>query len=173
MIPQTRSSIDASQRLLDSTRYQIAASRRLLRRKFGFGLAGGSEGTAMPSLPNPLPPTGHEHFAGLVCPDCSGNIVVRRERDNIAFQCRVGHEYSTKELLLSKEEALEASAWHTIFAYEELSSLLRDLAAQDLDGDFGRETCRARAALAEEQAIRLRELLDSDRPLGATESNDC
>lgn len=165
MIAETRARIESGQKLLESTRHQLAASRRLLRQKFGFGIAGASEGPAMPALPDPLPASGQERPAALVCPDCSGNVVVRRENSNLAFQCRVGHEYSTTEFLRSKEEALESSAWTLVFAFEELAALLRDLAVRELDGEVGRQACLARSALAEEQAVRLRVILDSDQPL--------
>ena len=166
MIAETRALIESGQKLLESTRHQIAASRLLLRQKFGFGIAGGSEGAAMPALPDPLPASGQERPAALVCPDCSGNVVLRHENNsNLAFQCRVGHEYSTVEFLRSKEQALETAAWRVVFVFEELAALLRDLAARELDGDVGREACRARAALALEQAARLRAIIDSDQPL--------
>lgn len=169
MIAETRARIEFDEVLLKATRHQIAASRRLLRQKFGFGIAGGSQGAAMPGLPDPMPASGQERFSGLVCPDCSGNIVVRRDNGHLAFQCRVGHEYSMTELIHAKEERLESSAWTVIFGFEELAALLRDLAGRDLDGDIGREACLARAALAEAQAVRLRAIVDSDRPLQFSE----
>lgn len=169
MIAETRARIESDERLLKGTRHQIAVSRRLLRQKFGFGIAGGSQGTAMPGLPDPMPASGQERLAGLVCPDCSGNIVVRRENGNLAFQCRVGHEFSTRELLQAKEDRLESSAWTVVFGFEELAALLRDLANGELDGEIGREACLTRAALAEEQAARMRKLIDSDHPLRLSE----
>ena len=165
MITDTLARIESGRRLLNATRHQIAASRRLLRQKFGFGIAGASEGAAMPGLPDPLPASGQEKMASLVCPDCSGNIVVRRENSNLAFQCRVGHEYSLSEFLRTKEDSLETRAWSAVFAFEELSALLRDLGAQALDGEVGRQACLARSALAQEQALRLRAIIDSDQPL--------
>ncbi len=165
MLGRTRARLETDRKLLEATRHQIAASRRLLRHKFGFGIAGASGGATMPGLPDPLPPDGEIQLAGLVCPDCSGNVVVLRENDELAFRCRVGHEYSTREFLQSKEENLENRAWSAVFAFEELAALLRDLVAHDLDGEIGREACLSRAAVADEQAARLRTIIDADRPL--------
>jgi hypothetical protein len=172
MISDTLSHIETNERLLSATRYQLAASRRVLRQPFGFGIAGGSEGPDMQALPDPMPQAGQEQLSGLVCPDCSGNVVVRADNGHLAFQCRVGHEYSFKELLGSKEGHLESAAWRTIFAFEELAALLRDAEARGLLSGPAREACRARAALASEQAAGLRALINSDQPLRDVESFD-
>ncbi len=120
----------------------------------------------MNSLPEELPRGGNEAFCGLVCPDCAGNIVVHVQQRHVTFRCRVGHAFSTGELLTAKETALERRMWSAIFAYEELTSLLGELETHDLMDGFGLEDCRRRAAVAREHAVRLRNLLQEDRSLG-------
>ena len=120
---------------------------------------------SMNALPEPLPTPGKSVFTGLVCPECSGNLVIRAEQRLITFACRVGHLYGLSELLAAKEGQLETALWRAVFAFEELTALLSDLNRKGLTERFGAEGFRARADLAREQSIRLRALIESDRPL--------
>lgn len=126
----------------------------------------------MHGLPEELPTDGREVFTGLVCPECSGNLVVSAHKDHIFVQCRVGHSYGLAELVLAKELALESILWRAVFAYEELAALLGDLNAHGLSDWFGADNCRARCEAAQEQARRLRALIQTDRPLTAHSSGD-
>jgi len=120
---------------------------------------------SMNALPEHLPTTGNSAFTGLVCPECSGNLVVRAEQRLITLACRVGHLYGLSELLAAKESQLETVLWRAVFSFEELMALLSDLNRKGLTERFGAEGFRARADLAREQSIRLRALIESDRPL--------
>ena len=117
----------------------------------------------MDALPNELPGSGTEAFTGLVCPDCGGNLVLRVENLLVSFHCRVGHAYSTDELVISKEEELEARLWMAVFGFAEFEALLRGLERHGLVGSLGMEACRARAALAFRQAERLRRIVEGDQ----------
>ena len=118
----------------------------------------------MNSLPNDLPRDGEESFTGLVCPDCAGNLVVRRDAEYLSFRCRVGHAYSVVELIAAKETTLETRLWSAVFAFEELQAMLTELDAHDAASlDSG--ACRDRAARAGRQAERLRAIIQDDRPL--------
>jgi hypothetical protein len=64
---------------------------------------------------------------------------------HLLFECRIGHAFSSEELIGDKEKRVERLLWSAVEALEELSALLRDLGS---DGD------RARAALAEAVAVR-------------------
>lgn len=119
----------------------------------------------MNSLPDELPRDGNEAFSGLICPDCAGNIVVHVQQRHVTFRCRVGHAFSSGELLGAKETVLERRMWSAIFAYEELTSLLAGLETHGLLDEFDLEACRRRAAVAREHAVRLRSLLQADRSL--------
>ena len=119
----------------------------------------------MNSLPNDLPRNGGESFTGLVCPDCAGNLVVRRDAEYVSFHCRVGHAYSVVELITAKEITLEARLWSAVFAFEELQALLGELDGHGLAEGLDPAACCDRAALAGRQAERLRAIIQDDRPL--------
>lgn len=119
----------------------------------------------MKGLPDPLPVDGQEAFTGLVCPDCSGNLVVERDAGYVSFRCRVGHTYSVVELLAAKESRLEDRMWSVVFGFEEMAALLESLDGHGLTGPVGRDAGRERAARAREQGARLRAMMQNDRPL--------
>ena len=119
----------------------------------------------MSTLPEHLPPKGVEAFTGLICPDCAGNITLRIEERHPTFACRVGHAYSTEELVTGKETVLEQRLWSAVFAFEELGDLLSDLIRHNLAHGFDRETCLARIRLTQQQALLLHGLIASDRPV--------
>lgn len=118
----------------------------------------------MKGLPNELPADGQEAFTGLVCPDCSGNLVIQREAEYFSFRCRIGHAYSIVELIAAKESALETRLWSAVFGFEELEALLAGLDAHRLTDHLDPERCRQRVTLARGQARRLRAIVQDDRP---------
>jgi two-component system chemotaxis response regulator CheB len=83
----------------------------------------------MDAFPVDLQPEDGERFTALICPSCSGAVVVRAENPSgrLVFRCRVGHVYSVDEVLVGKEEHLETSLWAAVHACEELAALLDDL----------------------------------------------
>ena len=119
----------------------------------------------MLGLPERLPTEGRNVFTGLVCPDCSGNLVISAQSDHLSFICRVGHTYGLSEVVLAKDAALETALWRAVFAFEELEALLSDLLKHDLTEAFGADACRARADQAREQTSRLRAIIEADRTL--------
>jgi two-component system chemotaxis response regulator CheB len=119
----------------------------------------------MEGLPERLPPDEVDVFTGLVCPDCRGSLAVRLHRGHAAFICRVGHSFSTDELIAGKESALELRMWEAVYAFEELAVLLSDLDRHRLADQLGADACRQRATQAEEQAARLRSIIQVDRPV--------
>jgi len=119
----------------------------------------------MDGLPEQFPTDGRTAFTGLVCPECSGNLVVSAQQDHVFFHCRVGHTFGIVELVLAKESALESAVWRAVFSFEELAALVADLDSHGLADWCGPDNCRARKELAEEQAKRLRGIIEADRPL--------
>jgi two-component system chemotaxis response regulator CheB len=85
----------------------------------------------------------------------------------LSFTCRIGHAFSTTELLLAKELAVEKHLWDGVCALEELSALLEDLAMRP--DDRGLETLRGRLqerqATARKQAQALRQFTEETRPV--------
>ena len=119
----------------------------------------------MDALPGRLPPDGVKVFTGLICPDCRGSLAGRLHRDSAAFICRVGHSFSTDELIAGKESALELRMWEAVYAFEELAVLLSDLDRHRLADQVGADACRQRVTQAAEQAARLRSIIQVDRPV--------
>jgi len=119
----------------------------------------------MDALPGRLPPDGVDVFTGLVCPDCRGSLAVRLHRGHAAFTCRVGHSFSTDELIAGKESALELRMWEAVYAFEELAVLLSNLDGHRLADRVEADACRQRATQAAEHAARLRSIIQVDRPV--------
>jgi len=62
----------------------------------------------MEPFPPELRPSDGEQRSGLICPDCGGSISVRAQgRGLLIFECRVGHLYTTEEMLIGKEAHIE------------------------------------------------------------------
>lgn len=115
-------------------------------------------------LPPSIPGDGEDDFTGIVCPDCSGNLVIRANRSLVTFVCRIGHVYSAAELVAAKEEVLERRLWIAYSALDELAKLLDDFERQGLESRDS-FTQRRRSDAARGQAERLRSIIESDRPL--------
>ena len=119
----------------------------------------------MNGLPEHRPMDGVEAFTGLNCPDCRGSLTIRLHHSSAFFTCRVGHAYSSDELIAGKEAALETRMWEAVYAFEELAALLADLDHHRLTESADIAACRDRTAAAREQAVRLRSIVQTDRPL--------
>lgn len=125
----------------------------------------------MRALPDDMQTSMDEQLTGLVCPDCAGAIsigVLGGGQSFLRFACRIGHSYSTVELLAAKEQRLEERMWSVIHAYEELATLLDELDGEQCAAIFtgtGGVDLRTRARSAAETARELRRIVAADRPL--------
>jgi two-component system, chemotaxis family, protein-glutamate methylesterase/glutaminase len=114
-----------------------------------------------------------EQRTGMICPDCSGSLVVRaigddvRDRARLVFKCRVGHAYGLGDLLVGKEEHIERTMWAAVFAYEEIAAILRDAARRDGRDADGIDDAHAQRRIerAEQIARGLRDLIDRDESI--------
>ena len=82
----------------------------------------------------------------------------------------MGHSFSVDELITGKEAALVTRMWEAVYAFEEMAALLKDLDRLRLADRIGSAACQARIATAREQAIRLRSVIQADRPVMPRES---
>jgi two-component system chemotaxis response regulator CheB len=107
------------------------------------------------------PEDGNQH-TGMVCPDCHGSLTVGAEEPSsrLIFRCRVGHVYSAEDVLIGKEDALEAALWTALHALEELAAFLVDIddGIPSLDAD---ERTRRISSL-QAHARALRDLIGKD-----------
>ena len=105
---------------------------------------------SVPSLPT-----------SFTCPECKGAIHEIREEGLTRFRCRVGHAYSTHDLLGDKAKAAEESLWVALQTLEERAQMLEVMAAEDRQRGWHRGAggYAERAKEARSHADRLRELL--------------
>jgi two-component system chemotaxis response regulator CheB len=99
----------------------------------------------------------------FTCPECKGAIHEIREEGLTRFRCRVGHAYSTSDLLADKTKAVEDSLWMALQTLEERAQMLEMLAADDRQRgrEHGAGSYVERAREIRAHADRLRELLMS------------
>lgn len=60
----------------------------------------------------------------FTCPECGGTLWHRGELGTSTYRCRVGHGFSSRTLLVGKQEALEAALWAATVALQERKDLL-------------------------------------------------
>lgn len=120
----------------------------------------------MYAIPPRVEASPEPQIAGVSCPDCCGCLSVQPEgkRSDLVFECRVGHTYSVKELLIAKEERLHARLWTAYTALREFAALLEDLTGRELY-DERRRSYNDRSDALREQASRLRRLIEDNSPV--------
>ncbi len=121
------------------------------------------------AIPPGLDPAAGDQLTGIGCPECPGALEVRREgeRGYLVFTCRIGHAYSTHDLLAGKEKAAEDRLWATVLAFEEMAAILGDLEAHALSqgAPEASRPYRERRARAQAQAETFRRLAEENRPI--------
>ena len=126
------------------------------------------------ALPRHLPPDTNPQLSGIGCPDCPGALEVRAigEKGALEFRCRIGHLFTAKELIETKEEKLEARFWAVVEALDELVALLRDLEAHA--ARHGRDALGGpydlRIQRAEAHARLVRGLIEQNEPVTLQQS---
>src|SRR5437867_3895235 len=103
-----------------------------------------------------------ERATRISCPDCAGVLGVRvdGDRGHSMFVCRVGHTFSMRDLLVGKEQQIEARLWSAVVALEELVEIL---------DDFG-QRARRQGVAGHWSAHGPRSILSSDPPPRSTAS---
>jgi two-component system, chemotaxis family, protein-glutamate methylesterase/glutaminase len=123
------------------------------------------------ALPEKL--THEPQYTGVVCVECPGVIGVRKEgsQGELRFTCRVGHAFSSNELIGGKEKKIEEWLWSAFESIKELAALLRDLQQVSADGEA---SYTPRIQTLERQAKLLGQILQSNDPvvLGAADAGD-
>jgi len=121
----------------------------------------------MRALPTPASETEYR-VTGLSCPDCFGVLSVRIEGD-LHFRCRIGHAYSTHEVIKGKERLIEEYLWSAVTALDELATLLREV-----DGAASATAYAERAQAIDQEVARLRAVIADNAPtvLGDGESDE-
>ena len=102
----------------------------------------------------------------LTCPDCHGTLWELSENDLLRFRCRVGHAFSTENIVAAHDESVERALWAALRSLEERAALARRVAAgaeeRHLTGLTG--FYRERVEEAERDAAAIRTILKQDVP---------
>ncbi len=61
--------------------------------------------------------------SGLTCPDCNGAIWEIQDGEVLRFRCRVGHVYSSQNMVTASADATENALWAAVRALEENAAL--------------------------------------------------
>jgi two-component system, chemotaxis family, protein-glutamate methylesterase/glutaminase len=94
--------------------------------------------------------------AGLSCPECGGAIWRIGEEPAERYRCHTGHAFSTINLALGQEHAVEEALWNAVRAFEEKRSLFQrraDSARRAGDERAAEESELVVNTTAEQQAI--------------------
>ena len=115
----------------------------------------------MRALPPSPPMAPNEEITGLSCPECYGvlNVGVEGPNATLRFRCRIGHQYSTDDVLMGKEELVEEHLWAAVTALSELTVFLRELVESGRAPHDG-NAFEARAHRADQEQRRIRELIE-------------
>lgn len=119
----------------------------------------------MHALPPALAP-GREEVTGIACPECPGVLTVTVEgaQGYLHFKCRIGHAFSTDELIAAKERQLEDHLWSATTTLAELMQLLRDLQRHGIQPERS-SAFRQRILRGEVQDQQLRRVLEETQAI--------
>ena len=95
------------------------------------------------------------------CPHCNGVLWEIRDGPLTRFRCHTGHAYTIDTLDRSQEEALDHGLFNSLRAHKGRAALLRQMAEKA--GPQSERMFLSRAALVEEDAARLEEIIRSRR----------
>jgi two-component system chemotaxis response regulator CheB len=59
----------------------------------------------------------------FTCPECGGTLWEDRSYGTERYRCRVGHSFSADNLLIGKQDAIEAALWAAIVALQERADI--------------------------------------------------
>jgi two-component system chemotaxis response regulator CheB len=101
----------------------------------------------------------------FTCPECKGALWELDDKQVLRFRCHVGHALTADSLDADQGEALEATLWAAVRAFEERAALGDRMAARARSQRHAQvaKTFTDRAGLARKQADQVRLLLGSAR----------
>ena len=106
----------------------------------------------------------------FTCPECHGTLWEIDDERLLRYRCHVGHALTAESLEADQAEALEATLWAAVRAFEERAQLSDRMAARALGQERGGQAAMYgdRAAVARRQAAHVRLLLGGTKgALGA------
>lgn len=72
------------------------------------------------------------------CPDCGGVLFEMKNGQPTRYKCHTGHTYSVNDLLVKKNQTMEATLWVALRTLEERKKLLSQLAEKNIKRGFHR-----------------------------------
>jgi two-component system, chemotaxis family, protein-glutamate methylesterase/glutaminase len=105
----------------------------------------------------------------FTCPECKGALWELNDKRVLRFRCHVGHALTAESLAADQSEALEATLWAAVRAFEERAALGERMAARAKVHRHAQaaKTFTDRASLAHRQADQVRQLLAAAREAAA------
>jgi hypothetical protein len=122
----------------------------------------------MRALPHDFRNIEGDQITGLSCPSCPGVLVVRVEKRGesfLHFQCRIGHTFSTEEILAAKEKSFEDYLWNATTALNELANLIADLQSSPSPELSRTDNLAARRERALAQSQMIRQIIERNQPI--------
>jgi hypothetical protein len=122
----------------------------------------------MRALPHDFRNIQGDQITGLSCPSCPGVLMVRVEKTGesfLHFQCRIGHTFSTEEVLAAKEKSFEDHLWNSTTALDELANLIADLQSSPSPELTRDNNLGARREQALQQSKMIRQIIEKNQPI--------
>jgi two-component system, chemotaxis family, protein-glutamate methylesterase/glutaminase len=122
----------------------------------------------MRALPENFRSVRGDQITGLSCPSCPGVLTVQVDDAGdsfVHFRCRIGHTFSTQELLVAKEKGFEDHLWNATTALDELASLIADLQSSPAAEMAPANNFGARRERALEQIKLIRQIIEENQPI--------
>ena len=110
----------------------------------------------------------------FTCPECNGALWEIEDDRLLRFRCHVGHALTAESLEADQAEALEATLWAAVRAFEERAQLSDRMAARADEHARPEQVALfvERAAVARRQAAHVRQILGGTRARAGTEIVD-
>ena len=121
----------------------------------------------MRALPHNFRNIQGDQITGLSCPSCPGVLTVRVEEAGesfLHFKCRIGHTFSTEELLAAKEKGFEDHLWNSTTTLDELASFIADLQSSPSPELATSNNLLARRERAVAQIKLIRQIIEQNQP---------
>jgi hypothetical protein len=122
----------------------------------------------MRALPKNFRGIAGDQVTGLSCPSCPGVLSVHVDDTGdsfVHFRCRIGHTFSTQELLVAKERGFEDHLWNATTALDELANLIADLQSSPPAEIAPANNLGARRERALEQIKAIRQIIEQNQPI--------
>jgi two-component system chemotaxis response regulator CheB len=99
--------------------------------------------------------------SAFTCPECDGPLWEIQDKEILRFRCRVGHAYTSDNVLAEKYEVLENALYTALNTLEESAAMAERLAARSRENEHEHAARRfeEQARSKRQQAVVIRQVL--------------